>query len=519
MRRIVQRNTRAKDEGYVLLGVMVLMTVAAIITASALNSAASTSRSVQAAQQREREYFTAEDSFSKAVQWLNSQSTNMVTPIFARSTFYNSFCRSAPSYGANDTSIYKVPTRIKIRGTSNSAILHNFSGFGTAAFPATTNASTNAAFAPVTQFSGANVGSDSVRITLVDALPFNPVSETTSPNDCSSPIPPVVPGTDYYPVYQIDSMRSLTRGGAVKGYMTGSMVINNGFGFFAKSYFEMRQGCDSYSSSSSTPTYLAANKRANCSVGTDANMMILQNNSVYGSATTKGSILTTSPWGGSVCANFSAGCPVPGTRCQGASCTTMNMPSFNTFSGYCPTTRPDPNPANNSTLTTTAIGGANNCWSTLTIGSNRTVTFTSTTTPYYIDTLNIANNATVLFNPSPSTGTITLFVNRFQNDRFNGNQVLNAATASGALNRPTQLRINYIGTNALLLNGTAAMNAFITAPKAAISVQGNFDYSGGIVADSLTFTGSGALHYDESGNIATISDMQYRPRLLDQYSR
>ena len=56
------------------------------------------------------------------------------------------------------------------------------------------------------------------------------------------------------------------------------------------------------------------------------------------------------------------------------------------------------------------------------------------------------------------------------------------------------------------------MNAFIVAPSAGISVQGNFIFQGGIKATNLTFTGNGALRYDESGDITTLQDATFKVR-------
>jgi hypothetical protein len=149
----------------------------------------------------------------------------------------------------------------------------------------------------------------------------------------------------------------------------------------------------------------------------------------------------------------------------------------------------------------------------VTIANNRVVTLTSTEYPYFIDTLNIANTGRLNFAPSNPTGTITLYVRTVVGDRLNGNQLFNTN------NKPYQLRLNYLGSNTLTLNGTAAMSSFIVAPYAPISVQGNFTFSGGIRATSLTFTGNGAIHYDESGDITTLKDVTYSLRNTTQRYR
>jgi hypothetical protein len=149
----------------------------------------------------------------------------------------------------------------------------------------------------------------------------------------------------------------------------------------------------------------------------------------------------------------------------------------------------------------------------LTIGNNRVVTLTSTQYPYFIDTLDISNTGRLNFAPSTPTGTITLYVRKIINDRFNGNQIFNIN------NKPYQLRVNYLGNDPLLLNGTAAMNSFVVAPYAPITISGNFTFSGGIKATSLVGSGSGSLHYDESGDITTLKDVSYTLRSVTQHYR
>jgi hypothetical protein len=115
--------------------------------------------------------------------------------------------------------------------------------------------------------------------------------------------------------------------------------------------------------------------------------------------------------------------------------------------------------------------------------------------------------------PSPATGVVNLYVENFTGNKFNGGQVINTS------NKPYQLRIHYLGTSNLTLNGNAEMRSFLVAPYAAVDVQGSFEYYGGIKATALTFTGSGDIHYDESGNITTLSDVQYRLRNMENHYR
>lgn len=490
--------------GYVLVGVMILLAISAIMVATALDFAATSSKTILSEKVRTREYYQAEDSLAKATSWIRDNSKNL-TSVFNRSNFYTTFDRTNPTYGSNDSGTVRVLTKIKMQGTSNSAILANSATLATALFPNTVNTSTGASFNPVAQFSAGSFGSDIVRVTLVDAVAVDPTKDYGDPD-----LGNAAPATDFYPVFRVDAMKATDRGAHVYGYAVGNLIYDYGVGFYGRDVFEMRQGCDSYLSNNGN--YSSASRRANCTTGSNGTLQIHQNETLYGSAQTNGSINESSPFGGAVCSDFSSGCPNAGLKCAGASCGVPGLPAYNSWASYCPTNRGNPD-TNNQTLTVSGNAASQKCWATVDIGSSKTLTLTSTNYPYFFDTLKIHNNGALAINPSPSTGTVTIYVRNWDGNKFNGNQVLNAN------NKPYQLRIHYLGTNALTLNGNAQMRAFLVSPYAAVSVQGNFDYYGGIKATSLTFTGNGDIHYDESGDITTLGDTQYSLRNIIQRYR
>jgi len=497
---------QAKSEkGYILLGVIVLVAVAAVIVGSSLELTSTSSRTTLAGMQRSNEYYQAEESLSAAASWLREQSTGMVLP-FSRNNFYTFFDKSSPSYGTNDTSTFKVHSKIKMQGTSSSIMLTNDSSMGASAFPATTDSMTGAAFSASSVFPSASLGDKKVRVTLVDAVPVD-ASKDFGDTDSGN----ATPQTDFSPIYRVDAMDSTTTGSHLYGYLVGSLQYDFGIGFYGKNYMEARQPCDSYLSNNGA--YSNASKRSNCSIGSNTEIRIHQNTNIYGTARTNGSITASSPYGGKVCSDFASGCPNPGQTCTGAACNVAALPNYNTWNVYCPTNQGSVAPGSTLPLTVTGNNPNQKCWSSVTVGAKEVVTLTSTNFPYFIDTLNIANNGRLNFAPSPATGTITLYVRTITGDKFNGGQVFNTN------NKPYQLRIHYLGTNALTLNGTAAMNAFLVAPYAPVNVQGNFDFAGGIKALELTFTGNGSLHYDESGDITTLQDISYKLRNVSQYYR
>lgn len=494
-----------EEGGYILLGVIVLVAVAAVIVGSSLELSSTSTRSNLAALQRSNEYYEAEETLSAAASWLRAQSTSMVSP-FSRVNFYTLFDRSSPSYGQNDTSIFKIHTKVKLQGTSQSGLLSNNSSIGVTAFPSSTDTVSGAAFNSSSVFSAASLGNKKVRITLIDAVAVDS-SKDFGDVDGGNP----APQTDFTPIYRVDSMESTTNGSHLYGYVVGSLQYDYGIGFYGKNFIEVRQPCDSYLSNNGP--YTSSSKRANCSIGSNSNIKIHQSTSVYGTARTNGVFTASSPYGGKVCSDFASGCPNSGQTCSGASCNVAALPTYSAWTIYCPTNQGSVTPASGSTLSVSGNAANQKCWNTVTIGNNKVVTLNSTSYPYFIDTLDVSNTGRINFAPNPSSGTINLYVRNIVGDKFNGNQVFNVN------NKPYQLRLHYLGTNALTLNGTADMNAFMIAPYASVSVQGNFVYQGGIKALDLTFTGSGSIRYDESGDITTLQDISYKLRNIGEVYR
>ncbi len=493
------------QKGHILVGVLILLAISALIIASSLQQTSASARTTLANKVRSRNYYNAEESLGLALSWLRNNSTGMAL-MFSRANFYTLFDRTTPTVGSNDASIFTVPTKVKVQGTTNSAVLVSNNGLATANFPNSTDTMTGTSFDPDIQFAANSFAKNMVRITLVDAIPLDSTKDYGDPDAGNA-----APATDFNPVYRVDAMKSLTGGSHVLGYLFGSLVLDVGVGFYGKNLLDLRQSCDSYISNNGA--YTSGNKRANCTVGSNSTLEIHQNEQVYGTARTNGSINTTSPYGGPICSDFISGCPNHGSSCQGASCNVSGLPTYSSWTTYCPTDQGNLTISSNSTLTIPGNAPSQKCWNTVTVNNNRTLTLRSTDYSYYFKTLSLSNNSVVNFSPNPATGTINIYVETITGDTFNGNQVFNIN------NKPYQLRIHYLGANALTLNGNAAMSAFLVAPYATVNVQGNFTYNGGIKALSLSATGSGDLHYDESGDITTISDVSYKLKDMQQRYR
>lgn len=501
-----RRNASLKyqDAGYALVAFLVLTAVGLFVLAGALDLSQSSSRTIHAGRQRTERFYQAEETMNIALSWLRQNSLSMIWP-FERANFYTYFTRSSTaSVGSNDGSNLPVLTRVKLAGTTDSVILRSDSALGTQAFPFTKNIITNAAFPATTQFNNADKGDAMIRLTLVDALPVDPTLN-------NGPPPAAAPTTDFYPVYRVDAMTDLSEGARVLGYIVGSLSYIDTIGFYGHDYLAGLQNCDSYISANGA--WSSATKRAHCPIGSNGPIQVHQNTTIYGSARTNNSIDTSNPWGGDICSDFVSGCPNAGSTCEGASCQVPGLPTFNTWASYCPTNQGDRTVSSNQTWTVAGNNASQKCWGTVDVNSNRTLTLTTTAYPYFFNTLTFQNNSNSKLNISPDTsgGLVSLYVYTITGGAVNGNQLFNIN------NRPSQFKIYYLGTQDLTLNGTADMNVSLVAPYANVTVSGNFAFSGGIIAKSLQFTGSGKVHYDESLGGQTLSDMTYRLRTEMQY--
>jgi len=493
------------QSGGAVLGVLLLVGVATIMIGGVLNLIASTTKSVKAAKVRTDHYYDAERSFHLAASWVRDNSGGFVYP-FTRENFYDAFDRTAPTVGSNDTSYFTVPTLVKINGTSESAILITDPLLATEEFPVTMYLS-GGSFEPMTEFNSSVVSNSIVRITLVDVLPEKPARDFGDP-DLGNP----APETDFYPVFRIDAMTDLFEGAHVYGYVVGSLVYNTSIGFYGEDSVELQMDCDSYKSDDGP--YGPTNMNAGCTLGSNVSIGVKSNSTVYGAAQSNGVIETTNPWGGPVCDDFDSGCPVPGYTCEGPGCNVPLLPTFDSWSTLCPTNQGNLTVnANTYTLVVTGGSPAESCWATVKVRKKKTLVLTTTAFPYYFDTLDIANNADVQIQPDTPGGTVTVFLRKFDRDKFDGGQLINTA-------KPYQFKLNYLGTDDLTIAASEEVFVSLMAPYVEVSAGGGFDIFGLIHAKSFSPGGSGVLHYDESSSDdATLTDSKFTVRNVVQRYR
>jgi hypothetical protein len=492
--------TYQHENGNVLLMALVLCGLAGIVAIGVLDATRGASATAGAKKTDRAQNTIAQGGVPEAISFLRQYSQQMVNP-FRRDEFYNRFTKTSATVGSNDTNWSPVTTFVKLKDTQNSAMIVSDTNMGTAAFPQTWDITTNTAFDAVGNFFSASMGKSRIRLTLVNAIADDPAKDYGPP-------PANAPETDFYPVYRVDSYNTNDAGSHFYAYMTGVSRHVFDMGIYGQDYLEIRQQCDSYISANGA--YSDATKRANCPAGSNSTSQVHKNEEIYGSLQTNGSIVATAPWGGETCKDFTPGCPNKGETCAGEDCGVPLLDIFKDWTTYCPagSEQATVTAGAATTISIAAPGAAeNSCWTGLTIGSNKSATLTSTAYPYYIRTLDIANNGNIKFVPDNPSKPIQLYVQTIVGNALNGNMVINGAAGQ----TPKNVMIYYLGTAALTLNGTASIQAGIVAPKAAVTVSGAFDYFGALLAKRLTLTGSGKVHYDESlGGNGAISDMQYK---------
>lgn len=480
--------------GYVLVTVLTILLVASLAIAAAVRVTSASLRSATAANVTARQRASVEDRRNAGVQWLRTHSTGLALA-FSRGNFYTNFIRTTPHAAGGDP--LSIPTSVKLRNGSQSVVLSSSPQLGSSSFPDTTDLADGSSFNPRSTFITAAAGDPLVRITLIDAVALDATRDFGDPALGAAP-----PQTDFAPIYRIDALESPTSGQHLSSYIQAALRYDYGIGFYGRNSIELRQSCDSYLSNSGP--YSSSSRRSHCAIASGGSTSIHGSEAVYGTVRT-GSLTETSPFGGSICSDFGS-CSHDATcrSDRNQDCSLGSLPTYSTWSTYCPSNQGSLTLNTNSTLTVAGNLPSQRCWSNITIRPNTTLTVRSTDYPYFIDTLNIANSGHLNFSPNPATGTINLYVRKIVGDVFNGNQVFNTN------NKPYQLRIHYLGTDDLTMNGSAKISGFLIAPYAKVTLSGSFDYSGGIKARDLLLTGSGELHYDESGDITTISDVSYR---------
>jgi hypothetical protein len=470
------------ERGYILLGVLLIIALSLLVAIGMLESSQSNAKTRSLVTTQTRYYYDVEETLNKVVGWLQVHSKD-IAGAFTEANFNDNFTLGAPSLGSNEGEHFGVPTMVKMAGTTQSVMLSNNAFFGQAAFPQTQNLNTGANFDAVTQFQNADLGNANARLILIWAR------ETDN---------------NYEPVFRVDVVTGNNPDRGVHSYSyiyttleTDMMAV----GFYG------RDGLTTQSPNNECSSFLYTYDGAAWSRGAPrANCPVASNGAINLKAKVHGTARTLIDPG--IFLNPPAG-DVSGTMCEGGGCHSYSLPTFNTWAGYCPAHNGDLNISANTTL------GAGGCYRDISIDNKQTLTFTDYENPYYIRTLDFrANFAKFDLANIPQNEKVTLYIEKISNDHINGNQFYNPNFA------PHQLEINYIGTDPIQVNGTASLNAFIVAPLVTVTVNGNFNYYGGIHAASLDVSGNARLYYDENmAGVPVLSDMKFALKKTSQRYR
>lgn len=478
-------NTRQNhDEGYVLLGVLFLLSLALVITEGMLDSSATNSKTRAVVNTQSRYYYEVEQTLNNVVGWLQANSKYLVDG-FTADNFEGNFDLGSPSFGTNEGEHFGVPTLVKMKGSSSSIMLSNNDFFGQDAFPPVQHIETSASFDPVVEFQNANLGPANARVVLIWAR------ETDG---------------NYEPIFRIDVVtgNNPDRGVHSFSYVQSTLVVTDSTepGFYGRDWLTLDTGnndCFSFAYSGTAGNWDRGAPRANCPVG--SNGMISTKADINGTAKTLLEPGITLEKGGGI----------SGSTCEGPGCHAYTLPDHGTWDSHCAGIS-----NGNVTISDNTTWNTGGCWESVTIATNRQLMLADTENPYFIRNLNYsANNSSLTFIDIPAGEDIELYIEKMDNDHFNGNRIVSMNNA------PHQLRLNYIGTDLLELNGTAQMNAVLESSYAPITVSGNFNFYGAIRAPQLLVQGNARINYDEALGVVTpvLTDMNFSLKKSSQRYR
>lgn len=476
------KTINTKDSGYAMLGVLFLLMLGGIISTGLIVSSGTAIKTRSLVKLRSDRFYQVEDTMNKVVNWLQSNSKNLVGA-FSEANFDTNFTVGDPAIGINEGQQFRVPSMVKIKGTTNSVMLSNNEFFGTSAFPATTHVDTGVAFNASSAFQSADLGEANARIVLMWARQT---------------------GGNYEPIFRIDAVtgNNPDRGVHTYTYVHSTLTTSGGgAGFYGRTFTNLgtpNNDCYSLKYTHNGTSWNSGAQRSNCPVSSDG--VVSVKSKVFGTASSKqdpGVVLNN---GGNV----------SGGICQGSGCTTSTLPAVNSWATYCPGNTTDINASSDVTL---ATGG---CYRNISISNKKIVTFSNYDNPYYVRMINFSGaQGNIAFGTIPTDKKVKIFVEvPSSNYNLNGNRLINT------VNAPHQVEIVYIGSTPLTLNGTSQISANIIAPLATVNVLGNFNMYGGIQANALDVSGNARLFYDEGlGGSPVVSDLHYALKKTGQRYR
>ncbi len=252
------------------------------------------------------------------------------------------------------------------------------------------------------------------------------------------------------------------------GQRTVVRVVGNAplfkWGIFTNSGISMSGNAGTDSFNSSDGPYNAAHPDSLGTVATNGSITASGNVNIKGSATAAGSISSGSYYTGTVTSHVT---PLPNLA-------TVNCPT----SGFSPASE--------------VSGGSYNASTGVLSGSGNATITLSGAQAFYFTSISLSGNAQLVVNTAG--GHVDVYVA--------GQATISGNGASNTTGSAPMLNFSACGNPtspaAWSFSGNAAATYTVYAPDRAVSMSGNGDLYGAIVAKTFTNSGNGKLHYDEA---------------------
>lgn len=462
------------QSAYVLVVVTILCSASLLISYMALeNVKTRQSFYSKSYDSKENTFLKHKQAHDKTLAWLNSNSKNLAW-LFNNTNFASNFDIGSVSIGNNLSSVFPIGGKIKMAGTSDTPCISNNSVFGTASFPISYNIDTSAAFNSLSSFQNLNLDGLYAQICVISAYQSDSL---------------------YTPTFRIDVTDSTeaNKGTKSTSYIIGYPVLTNlGIGVYSSNspinFNTKYSSCSSSLWSYSAGLWSHFDNRANCQIATSA------------SASIKGKII------GNVYSNtadsitFSKeGGEVLGTICESALCHSITMPVIDSWTAHCNGfSQGNLTISGNVTLASGLIPSLQ-CWDTVTISSNSTLTLNDKLNPFYFNTLNFSDDSTskIEIPTSASLEVTTLNVTNIGSSYFYDSNILNE-------NSPSNFKLQLLGTSNISIKGQSSLKLNLIAPQSSISLKDDLKFYGGIYANGINIDDRAEISYDESINTSLV---------------
>jgi len=173
-------------------------------------------------------------------------------------------------------------------------------------------------------------------------------------------------------------------------------------------------------------------------------------------------------------------------------------------------TPPAPNPPPPTTNYTGGSSLVPGSYGNITLTGNTAAGATLTLAPgvYNINSLNMSGNATLAIYPP---GHVTL--NIAGNNTTTPLTLAGNANAGGSNPIPSNLLINYAGTDEIFVDGNGSIYSVIDAPNTKVDFGGNGNIYGAVVGGLIHYHGNAGFHFDRSIQLANSGTAGYFSRI------